>query len=167
MSFFGLFRRDGRPVHQITDEEREASAEVRRLNSELRAIEKQKTLAEKKAEIAEIKQELREERGYGEERSSHKPEDVFFEKAITHIFSKGKGQQEQQEQQGPPEDLIPLPKFSDEEIEGIIAEFVPKKYKLLAKVISEENIKLIILNLDESGILDEATALRIARRLKQ
>lgn len=167
MGLFNFFIKDKRHNHEFDEDDRAQSAENRRLNAELRKLEKEKAAEEKRAEIAEMREELKAYKngGYDEEKGG--AED-FFLKMLMSKFMGGAPTPGQGQQQGEQGDEILPPNFDDEEIEGIV-KVIKQKYPipcLLAKIIKEDNIKKIVLNFDEWGILTEEAIEKIAKRLK-
>ncbi len=163
MGFFDFLKKEKRG-REFTDEDRESSAEIRRLNGELRKAEKQQLIEAKRAEVAEMREELKAYKGGGYDDKEGGAEDYFLKLITPIIASKfGGAPQQQGEEQG---EEIPEINLSDAEIDGIIKEYVPKKLKFLAKILSEENCKAAIMRLDEHGLLNDANIDKIVKKLK-
>jgi len=151
----------------FTEEERTKSHQSRLINNDIKNTEKQIELEEKKAHLLELKDILRERREQSMpiEYNSNSGEEVFL-KALTPVLDKFLGGKAGNNIPDEPVEDIPSPDFSDEEINQII-KIIPKKYRLLAKFLTEENLKRILLSLDEHSILDDNNVQKIILRLKQ
>lgn len=179
MSLFSWFKRkDPRNNHSFNDDERELAAVKRKLNAERRELEHKIDMEKRKRELEEIQMELEEMRaernGYDDDQEGPAPatgEAIFMNALMQKVMGGGVPGAGAPgglvNSPGPVQEAIPLPELSDQEIDGLIAEFVPKRYKLAAKILSEENLKRIILNMDEYGMITDDTANKIARRLKE
>lgn len=172
MGLFNFFKekKDIKPNHVFTDDDREDSIALRKIRRDKKIFLEQVELEKAKAELQEIKDLYRQETGK-EEQDFNSPEAAFFriaEKVITKkmLGDKAAAGQEGAADQDQGEEIPPI-QLSDEEITGIIEKFVPTKMKLLAKVLSEENLKRGILQMDEQGFLSDEDVAKIARRLKQ
>jgi len=153
---------------KFTDEDREKALEVRNLNTEIRKLEKEKIMQEKRAEIAEMKEELKAyKRGLYDEGESG-PEQFFMNMLMSKMMGGQIPQNAAQEQpQEQPQEELPEINLSDEEIDGIIKNMLPKRFKLLSKVLSEANLKAAIIRLDENELLNEENINKIVLRLKK
>lgn len=159
----------------LDDEAREYSITTRRLKAEERKMEHELRVQEHNIKMAQLRSDMkalleatREDTAEGGASAG----EAAFINAFSSLVMRNNGGGAAIPQNTPPEEqpesveLLP-PEFSEAEIEGIIANYIPPKYRLLAKVLSEENIKRIILSLDETGILTEDSAVKIAKRLKE
>ncbi len=168
MLMFSWLKIKKKPKYKFSDDDRELALERRRMRQEMKELEHRIAMEKKKKDLLELKEELEElkakEREYDEYEPESSPENIFFQALAQKMLNMNTTMQQPKQEEG---EIIPPPEFTDEEIDGIIENFIPKKYRVLAKILSEENLRRIILGLDEYGFLTEETATRIIKRLKQ